>query len=152
LLPEVVRLPAPKGVKAVLLHPDLQVNTAHARRRLAKSYSMQQWLEQQGLLAGFVAACAASDIDLIRNTLRDVIVEPQRSAAVPCFDAVTEAARRSGALGCSLSGSGPSIFALCVENDARNIASAMEHACRVQGIACQSWVCPMNAPGAHIEG
>lgn len=152
LLPEVVRLPAPNGVKAVLLHPDLQVNTAHARRQLAKSYSMQQWLEQQGLLAGFVAACAASDIDLIRNTLRDVIVEPQRSAAVPCFDAVTEAARRSGALGCSLSGSGPSIFALCVENDARNIASAMEHACRVQGIDCQSWVCPMNAPGALIEG
>lgn len=151
LLPEVVRLPVPKGVSAVLLHPDLQVNTAHARRRLAKGYSMQQWLEQQGLLAGFVAACAASDIELIRKTLRDVIIEPQRSSAVPCFDAVTEAARRSGALGCSLSGSGPSMFALCAENDARNIASAMEHACRVQGIGCQSWVSPMTAPGARIE-
>jgi len=152
LLPEVVRLPTPTGVSAVLLHPDLQVNTAQARRRLAKSYSMQQWLEQQGLLAGFVAACAASDIDLIRKTLRDVIIEPQRSTAIPCFDGVTEAARRSGALGCSLSGSGPSIFALCAENDARNIASAMEHACRNQGIDCDSWVCPMTAPGAHIEG
>jgi homoserine kinase len=151
LLPEVVRLPVPEGVSAVLLHPDLQVNTAQARRRLAKSYSMQQWLEQQGLLAGFVAACAASDIDLIRKTLRDVIIEPQRSEAVPCFADVTEAARRSGALGCSLSGSGPSIFALCAENDARNIASAMEHACRVHGIGCQSWVSPMTAPGARIE-
>ncbi len=151
LLPEVVSLPAPNGVSAVLLHPDLQVNTAHARRRLAKSYSMQQWLEQQGLLAGFVAACAASDIDLIRKTLRDVIIEPQRAAAVPCFAEVTEAARRSGALGCSLSGSGPSIFALCKENDARNIASAMEHACRAKGIDCQSWVSPMTAPGARIE-
>lgn len=151
LLPDVVRLPVPEGVSAVLLHPDLQVNTAHARRGLAKNYSMQQWLEQQGLLAGFVAACAASDIDLIRNTLRDVIIEPQRSAAVPCFAAVTDAARRSGALGYSLSGSGPSIFALCAENDARNIASAMEHACRAQGIGCQSWVSPMNAPGACIE-
>ncbi|MCP4299466.1 MAG: homoserine kinase, partial [Gammaproteobacteria bacterium] len=151
LLPEVVSLPAPNGVSAVLLHPDLQVNTAHARRRLAKSYSMQQWLEQQGLLAGFVAACAASDIDLIRKTLRDVIIEPQRAAAVPCFAEVTEAARRSGALGCSLSGSGPSIFALCKENDARNIASTMEHACRAKGIDCQSWVSPMTAPGARIE-
>jgi homoserine kinase len=152
LLPEVVSLPVPNGVSAVLLHPDLQVNTAHARRRLAKSYSMQQWLEQQGLLAGFVAACAASDIDLVGKTLRDVIIEPQRAMAVPCFAEVTEAARRSGALGCSLSGSGPSIFALCKENDARNIASAMEHACRATGIDCQSWVSPMTAPGARVEG
>ncbi len=151
LLPDVVRLPVPEGVSAVLLHPDLQVNTAHARRRLAKSYSMAQWLEQQGLLAGFIAACAASDIELIRKTLRDVVIEPQRSDAVPCFNAVTAAARRSGALGCSLSGSGPSMFALCADNDARNIASAMEHACRQQGIGCQSWVSPMTAPGARVE-
>jgi len=151
LLPEVVRLPVPDGVSAVLLHPDLQVNTAQARRGLARSYRMQQWLEQQGLLAGFIAACAASDIDLIRKTLRDVVIEPQRASAVPCFEAVTEAARRSGALGCSLSGSGPSMFALCATNDARNIASAMEHACRAQGIGCQSWVSPMTAPGARIE-
>lgn len=151
LLPDVVRLPVPEGVSAVLLHPDLQVNTAHARRALAKSYKMQQWLDQQGLLAGFIAACAASDLDLIRKTLRDIVIEPQRAAAVPCFDAVTEAAQRSGALGCSLSGSGPSMFALCASNDARNIASAMEHACRAQGIGCQSWVSPLTAPGACIE-
>ena len=151
LLPDVVRLPVPEGISAVLLHPDLQVNTAQARRGLARSYKMQQWLEQQGLLAGFVAACAASDIELMRRTLRDVIIEPQRAAAVPCFDAVSDAARRSGALGCSLSGSGPSLFALCATNEARNTASAMEHACRAQGIGCQSWVSPMTAPGASVE-
>ena len=151
LLPDVVRLPVPDGISAVLLHPDLQVNTAQARRSLAKSYKMQQWIDQQGLLGGFIAACAANDIELIRKTLRDIIIEPQRAAAVPCFEAVTEAARRSGALGCSLSGSGPSMFVLCATNDARNIASAMEHACRAQGIGCQSWVSPMTAPGACIE-
>jgi homoserine kinase len=151
LLPEVIRLPVPNGVSAVLLHPDLQVNTAQARRGLAKGYSMQQWLEQQGLLAGFIAACAASDIELIRRTLRDVIIEPQRSSKVPCFDAVKAAAMRAGALGCSLSGSGPSMFALCVSKDARNIASAMEQASRTQGIGCQSWVSPMDAPGAVVE-
>ena len=150
LLPEVVRLPVPSGVSAVLLHPDLQVNTAHARRGLAKSYPMAQWLEQQGLLAGFVAACAADDIKLIARTLKDGIIEPQRAAAVPCFATVKEAAERSGALGCSLSGSGPSIFALCATSDARNIASAMEQASRVQGIGCQSWVSPMTAPGARV--
>ncbi len=151
LLPEVIRLPAPKGVTAVLLHPDLQVNTAQSRRRLAKGYSMQQWLEQQGLLAGFVAACGSGDIDLIGKTLRDVVIEPQRSGNVACFDVVTAAAYKAGALGCSLSGSGPSIFALCRDNDARNTASAMEQACRVLGIGCQSWVSPMTAPGARLE-
>jgi len=151
LLPEVVRLPVPNGVSAVLLHPDLQVNTAQARRGLKRSVSMQKWIDQQGLLAGFIAACAANNIDLVRRTLSDVIIEPQRAAAVPCFEQVTDAARRSGALGCSLSGSGPSIFALCRESDGANVAMAMEQACRGQGIGCQSWVSPMTAPGARIE-
>lgn len=151
LLPDIVRLPVPAGVSAVLLHPDLQVNTAQARRGLAKSCPMEKWIDQQGLLGGFVAACMANDVALIRKTLRDVIIEPQRAAAVPCFEQVTEAARRSGALGCSLSGSGPSIFALCRESDGPNIATAMEQACRGQGIGCQSWVSPMTAAGAHIE-
>jgi homoserine kinase len=151
LLPEVVRLPTPKGVAAVVLHPDLQINTAEARRALSTGVSMPKWVEQQGRLAGFIAACYASDIELIAKTLRDIVIEPQRSAAVPCFKQVTEAAMRSGALGCSLSGSGPSIFALCRENAAHNIAMAMEQACRGQGIGCQSWVSPMNAHGAQLE-
>jgi homoserine kinase len=151
LLPEVVRLPVPRGVCAVLVHPELQVNTAHARRGLARGYSMQQWLQQQGYLAGFIAACMSGDVGLIGRTLRDVVIEPQRAAAVPCFEAVKAAAMRAGALGCSLSGSGPSIFALCEERSARNLASTMEQACRTLGIDCQSWVSPMDAAGARLE-
>ena len=152
LLPEVVRLPAPQGVSAVLMHPEMQVNTIHSRNGLAKGYSMDQWLQQQGYLAAFVAACASGDIDLLGRSLHDVVIEPQRSAAVTCFDAVKDAAVRAGALGCSLSGSGPSMFALCEDRSARNIASAMEQACRGLGIECQSWVSSMNADGARLEG
>ncbi len=151
LLPATVRLPVPKGVSAVLLHPELQVNTAAARSRLAKRYSLDQWLNQQGYLAAFVAACAAEDIELIRHTLKEVVIEPQRADAVPCFNEVKAAALHAGALGCSLSGSGPSIFALAEHRDARNIASAMEQAFRVKGIECQAWVSPMTAPGAQVE-
>ncbi len=150
LLPEVISLPTPDGVSAVLLHPDLQVNTAQARRALPKSISMSLWLEQQGLLAGFIYACASNNIDLIGKTLRDVTIEPHRRGNVACFDQVAAAAIKSGALGCTLSGSGPSMFALCKDFDARNIASAMEQACRAEGISCQSWVSAMDAPGAHI--
>ena len=150
LLPEIVRVPVPKGVSAVLLHPDLQVNTAQARRGLKKSCSMQDWIAQQGFLAGFIVACAQNDHGLLARTLRDVVIEPQRKDNVPCFDAVKAAAGKAGAFGCSLSGSGPSIFALCAEGQARNLASAMEQACRAQGIACDSWISPMTAPGASI--
>jgi homoserine kinase len=151
LLPEVVALPVPAGISVVLLHPELQVNTAHARRGLAKGYSMEQWLQQQGYMAGFVAACMAGDVDLIGRTLRDVIIEPQRAGAVSCFESVKESAMRAGALGCSLSGSGPSIFALCEERQAQNLASAMEQACLALGIECQSWASPLDAEGARVE-
>ncbi|MCJ7591388.1 MAG: homoserine kinase [Woeseiaceae bacterium] len=151
LLPEIIRLPTPKGVSVVLLHPDLQVNTAHARRLLPKSISMKLWLDQQGLLAGFIHACASDDIELIGKTLRDVVIEPHRKGNVVCFEEVVTAAYKAGALGSTLAGSGPSIFALCKDNDARNVASAMEQACRGVGIGCQSWVSAMTAPGARIE-
>jgi homoserine kinase len=150
LLPEIVRVPVPSGVSAVLLHPDLQVNTAQARRGLKKSCSMQDWIAQQGFLAGFIVACAQNDHKLIARTLRDIVIEPQRKDNVPCFDAVKAAAGKAGAFGCSLSGSGPSIFALCPEGQARNLVSAMEQACRAQGIACDSWISPMTAPGARV--
>ena len=93
----------------------------------------------------------SNDIDMIAKTLKDVVIEPQRSATVPCFDAVKEAAMHAGALGCSLSGSGPSMFALCEERYASNLAMVMEQGCRAQGIECESWVSPMTAPGAYLE-
>jgi homoserine kinase len=151
LLPRMISLPVPAGISSVLVHPELQVNTADSRKRLAKGYSMEQWLTQQGYLAGFIAACAQNDVELFAECLRDEIIEPQRADSVPCFPAVKESAMKSGALGCSLSGSGPSIFALCFDNDAANTAIAMEQACRKMGYECQSWVSPLDAAGARIE-
>lgn len=151
LLPRSVRLPTPSGISSVLVHPEIQIHTGHSRKKLAGGYSMEQWLSQQGYLAGFIAGCAADDHELISSSFHDVIIEPQRAAAVTCFDAVKEAATKAGVLGASISGSGPSIFALCKEANAPNVATAMEQACRTCGLECQSWVSPMTAPGAHVE-
>lgn len=151
LLPVTVSINVPEGVSSVLVHPELQVNTAHARQGLARGYAMEQWIEQQAYFGGFIAACERNDHDLLASCLRDVIVEPQRAAAVPCFEAVKEAAMTGGAFGCSLSGSGPSIFALCRDEDAPRIAVAMERECRNQGYECQSWVSSMAARGAYVE-
>ncbi len=151
LLPKMVSLPAPDGISSVLIHPELQVNTADSRNSLAKDYSMEQWLTQQGYLAGFVAACANNDVGLLAACLRDELIEPQRAASVPCFPEVKDAAMKSGAFGCSLSGSGPSIFALCADGDSANLSLAMEQACRKMGYECQSWISPLDVPGAAVE-
>ena len=151
LLPDAYCLPAPEGISSVLVHPEMQVDTAKQRKILARSYSLELWREQQSYLAGFIAGCEQNDPDLIRRCLKDVIVEPQRKAAVPCFDSVKEAALKANALGCSLSGSGPGIFALCIDADAPNAATVMEQACRGAGYECQSWISPMTTDGAYVE-
>ncbi len=151
LLPDAYCLPTPEGVSCVLVHPEMQVDTAEQRKILSRTYSLELWREQQSYLAGFIAGCEQNDPDLIRRCLKDVIIEPQRKAAVPCFDAVKEAALKANALGCSLSGSGPGIFALCIDADAANAATVMEQACRGAGYECQSWVSPMTTDGAFLE-
>ncbi len=151
LLPKAIKLTTPTGISSVLVHPELQIHTGHSRNSLATEYSLEQWLAQQGYLAGFIAGCATDNHDLIQQSFRDVMIEPQRAATITCFDAVKEAAIKTGVLGASISGSGPSIFALCKDSNASIVAMAMEQACRTSGLECQSWISPMTAPGAHVE-
>lgn len=150
LLPSMIAISTPDGISSVLLHAELQINTAESRKSLATDCSIQQWLTQQGYLAGFIAACEQNDHDLLRRCLRDVIVEPQRSGHLPYFDKVKEAALSFGALGCSLSGSGPSMFAFALENDAQQVATAMQAACEARGYRSEYWISPLDAPGATV--
>lgn len=150
LLPRTIPLPVPSGVSSIIIHPDMQVGTAESRNALAREYSLEQWLEQQGYLAGFVAACAADDQELLALCLKDVTIEPQRAASVPMFTEVKRAALENGAFGCSLSGSGPAIFALCRTQDAARIEREMTSACADLSCTCASWISPMDARGARI--
>ena len=152
LLPGAASVKAPPGLSSVLLHPDLKIDTAKARRSLSNTCTMEQWLTQQGYLAMFMLACERDDHQMISQSLRDVIIEPQRAASVPPFHYVKDAALDAGALGCSLSGSGPSIFALCENLAAEAVAEAMQRACSGAGVGCASWISPMNSPGAEILG
>jgi homoserine kinase len=149
-LPNMVPLEVPPGISSVLVHPDLRIDTAKARRGLANTCTMEQWLTQQAYLGMFILGCERDDHQMIAQSLRDVIIEPQRAASVPAFPYVKEAALRAGALGCSLSGSGPSIFALCENGLADAVAEAMNGACSGTGVACESWISPMNSAGAEV--
>ncbi len=148
---DAVRLPTPDTVASVLVHPELRVNTAESRAGLSATVTREQWIRQQGLLAGFVTATFSGDLSLMRRSLKDLIIEPQRAPSVSCFESVSRAAIEAGAIGCSLSGSGPSIFALIENEQAERLASAMVDACEAQGIECQSLISPLSSPGAALE-
>lgn len=123
-----VSLPVPAGLTAVVVHPHLEIETAAARRLLGDTISLSAGTTQWGNTAGLVAGLYEEDWELISRCLTDVIAEPLRAPLVPGFFEVKGAGLRAGALGISLSGSGPSMFALC---RGREIADAV-------GLAMQS--------------
>jgi homoserine kinase len=103
-------------------------------------------------VAGLVAGLLTSDYDLIGRSLVDVIVEPARSILIPQFQEVKAAALRTGALGCSISGSGPSLFALSKgEETANQVAIAMTAAFHAVGIGSEAYVSPINQQGPVIR-
>ena len=150
--PDIVRLPVPDGLVAVVVHPDLEIETAHARAILGDSVRLADAIQQWANLGAFVDALHRSDFALLARSLEDRVAEPKRAPLVPGFNAIKEAAIGAGALGCSLSGSGPSLFALCRGDDqARRVAGAMTAAVtRAIGSAPQTYVSPIVTDGARI--
>ncbi|HVB37152.1 MAG TPA: homoserine kinase [Vicinamibacterales bacterium] len=150
--PDLVRLPVPDGLACAIVHPHLEVETAAARRLLGDTVPLQAAIRQWANLGGLVAGLFRSDFALIGRSLEDVVAEPKRSALVPGFAAMKQAALDAGALGCSLSGSGPSLFALCrTADEAARVAGAMREALeRAEGIASDTWVSPVGQEGARV--
>lgn len=150
---DVVPLPIPEGLRVALVHPHVEVETAGARRLLGDSIPLARAVEQWGNLAGLVAGLYREDWGLIGRSLVDVVAEPLRSRQVPGFDAVKRAALEAGAAGCSLSGSGPSVFALCRgEEAAERAARAMAAAFEAAGAACDVHVSAPSGTGAVVVG
>ncbi len=110
---DVFKLPYIPGLYLAMVHPALTIMTKDAREIISPDISLKQHIRQSGNLAAFVLATYTSDISLLRRCLTDEIIEPQRASLIPHFYEVKQAAIQKGALGCSISGAGPSIFALC---------------------------------------
>ena len=124
--PDIVRLPVPAGLTAVVVHPDLEIETARARALLGTTVPLADAVRQWANLGALVHGLHVSDFALISRSLEDSIAEPRRAPLVPGLAAIKRAAMDAGALGCSLSGSGPSIFALCRDRSvAERVAPAM---------------------------
>jgi len=147
-----VPIPVPEGLTCVLVHPHQVLETRIARGVLQRAFELPRFVEQSGNLALVLAGCYRGDLELIRAGLRDVLVEPLRAPLIRGFAPVKAAALAEGALGASISGGGPSIFAWCTRDRAERIALAMEQAFRAAGVECDAWVSPVAAPAARLLG
>lgn len=149
--PLIRRIPAPEGLTAVLLHPAVRVETRMARSILASQVPMKLAVEHSRRVAAFVAGCATGDFDLIRSGLQDLLVEPQREHLLPLLPQVRRAAMQAGALGCSFSGSGPSVFAWALESDADAVEDAMSWTFVEAGLAARAYRAPVGSAGVRVS-
>lgn len=150
--PDIVRLPVPEGLSCAVLHPRIEIETGAARRLLGDQVTLRDATRQWANVGGLVAALYTSDLGLLSRSLVDTIAEPKRASLVPGLAAIKSAATAAGALGCSLSGSGPSVFALAGSLEIAQAAGrAMQRAFdQVSDAGSDLWVCPVGRQGARV--
>lgn len=146
-----IPVPVPEGLTAVAVHPHLEIATRTARAVLAEPYPLSDFVTQSGHLALLLAGCFRGDMELIRAGLRDVLVEPRRARLIPGFAEVVRVAADHGALGASVSGAGPTVFAWFPDSGpCRRAAAAMSEAFSQAGYDSDRLISPVNAPAARL--
>jgi len=149
---DIVSIPVPDGLCCALVRPHIEIKTSESRALLGNAISLSAAVVQWANVAGLVAGLFSSDWGLISRSLVDVVAEPVRGHQVPAFREMKQAALDAGALGCSLSGSGPTVFALCRGAAvAERVAAAMQSALSsVAGIAGDRYVSAVGGRGARL--
>jgi homoserine kinase len=144
-------VPVPASWTCVVVHPHFVLETREARAALAGSYALHEFVAQSAALAQVLLGCERGDAGLVRDGLRDTLVEPRRARLIPGFAAVKQAALEAGALGASISGAGPSVFAWFEHRDAAEAAGrAMAAAFADEGLGSDVLVSPVAGPAAQV--
>jgi homoserine kinase len=148
---DIISISYPERLRCAVVHPDVAVATRDARAALPASVPLDLAVRQSSYLAAFIAGLQQGDMDLIARSMIDLIAEPARKHLIPYLDEVKEAAISAGALACGISGSGPSIFALC------NGVKAAEEAAKAMGavytahhVQNETYISGINANGAKV--
>ena len=150
-LDHLVKIPVPEAWHSVLVHPDAILETRRAREALKGAYAIGDFVAQSANLALVLAGCQRGDAVLVRAGLNDVLVEPRRAPLIEGFARVKQAALGHRAMGASISGAGPSVFAWFESRaEAEAAAPAMQAAFAEAGIASESFISPINGPAAHV--
>jgi homoserine kinase len=148
---EAHRIFIPEGLYAVVIFPYVELLTKDSRSVLSETVLLEKHVEQSANLAGMILGFSRNDMDLVKRSMKDVIIEPQRAKLIPCFYDVQKVALENDALGCSISGAGPSIFALFsnsikAEKAAKKMAEVYEKA----KLEFDVHISPINMTGARI--
>lgn len=148
---DVVNIPTPPNLYCTLIHPHVEVKTSDARKVLRSTLPLRDAITQWGNIAGLVAGLMKPDYGLIGRSLKDVVAEPVRSLLIPGFDHIRQMALDEGALGAGISGSGPTIFALCTERDiAVRVAKRVQSEFKKMELSSDTFVSRINGNGARV--
>ena len=148
---KIIELPTPTNLYATLIHPQIEVKTSEARAVLPKNVPMQDAITQWSNVGSLVHALHTNDYNLLGDSLQDVIVEPYRSKLIPHYNQVKESAINNDALGCGISGSGPSIFSLSEGLEtAKKVEKAIQDVYSKTGIEFYTFISKINAEGIRI--
>ncbi|NQW36733.1 MAG: homoserine kinase [Flavobacteriales bacterium] len=148
---DIIKINTPNQLYATVIHPQIEIKTADARRVLKDTVPLKDAIKQWGNVGGLISGLYTEDYGLISRSLHDYVAEPFRSVLIPGFDLVKQKSIEAGALGCGISGSGPSIFALSkgLEN-AQKVADAMKEVYKNIGIDFYVYVSKINTEGVKI--
>ena len=145
---DIVPINCPAELFATVIHPQIEIKTSDSRKILKTNITLKEGIKQWGNLGGLIAGLFTEDYDLIGRSLVDHIVEPIRSILIPGFNDVKTSSLAAGALGCGISGSGPSIFAFSRgEATAEKVAQAMKDVYQKIGIDHDVHISKINTEG-----
>ncbi|MFQ3306504.1 MAG: homoserine kinase [Polaribacter sp.] len=148
---EVIKLPVPSALRVVAIHPQIAIKTKDARDVLPTEIALKDAVTQWANVGGLISGLYTDNYQLISNSLVDVIVEPARKPLIPFFDAVKNSALKAGALGAGISGSGPTIFALCKGDAvAEAVYKSIEESYKNTGIDFEMFISKVNPKGIKI--
>ena len=148
---EIVKLPAPSELRIVAIHPQIEIKTKDAREVLPKEILLKDAITQWANVGGLISGLYTDNYNLISNSLVDIVVEPHRKKLIPFFDDVKNAAINAGALGAGISGSGPTIFAICKGDDAaKEVFDAIELSYRDKFVDFEMFTSKIDEEGIKI--
>lgn len=148
---DIIKLDVPDELFCSVIHPQIEISTRESREILPSEISLSKAIRQWGNTAALVAGLQKSDYNLIGRSLEDVVIEPVRSQLIPGFPEIKSSALENGALGCSISGSGPSIFALSRGLEtAEKAGAAMQQSLLKYQLKSELYVSKINQNGPRI--
>jgi len=146
----VIKLPVPKNLHAIIHHPLIEIKTSDSRGILPKSIDLKIASDQLSALGGFIHSLHTQDFDLMKISLKDYLVEQFRSDYVPAFNEIKSVADLNNTICCSISGSGPSIFTLVNSlNDAKRLKLVFDEIYKDKKLEFNSYITSLNSKGVH---